>query len=81
MKTKKENRFNDIRSNTFFELGTVATDWTIIHPVKFSRQVIPIVKGKRKGTLIERWIPEYKIPDGFVNPFESDAFVNVNKKC
>lgn len=76
-----KNHFNDVRSNTFFEMGTTANQWTFINPVKYSRKLVPIQNGKRKGQLVERWIPEYIIPESYTNPFDDDCVFNDTKKC
>ena len=77
MAKSRKKLFEDKRIKTFSSLKTKNKDWTHAKVRRFSH----VVRHNRSGKLIEEWIPEYDIPIGYENPFETDVLVSDKKHC
>lgn len=71
--------FEDKRTKTFASLDTVAQDWEHAE-VKDFKPLIRVNEETGEEKIV--WIPEYTIPDGFVNPLkETDEQNDEHRHC
>jgi len=76
-KSARQELFEQKRILTFTGLKTKNKDWEHAKVINYSYNK----RTNRSNKLIEEWIPVYKIPNGYKNPFESDVIHSKTKRC
>jgi len=74
---KRENPFARKRLETFTGLDTEPKEWGHAKVINYE----PYFHTSKSGKLYERWIPEYRIPTGYKNPYDTDMIMSNHKKC
>ena len=78
MKTRNRiNPFSEKRVRTFNSLDTNPDDWTHANIKSFK----PIHGQRDSGNPFTHWVPVYKIPEGYTNPFGKDPEQYEHKRC
>jgi hypothetical protein len=80
MKTEKSpmaQAYSEKRLNVFKKLKTKPTDWRMASVMNFRAHR----RVTKKGEVVYDWIPVYKIPGGYTNPFGLDSDQSENKRC
>ena len=72
------NPFSMKRIAAFESLKTKPTDWVHAKVINYHLNVRKIKKSEK---MMEEWIPEYSIPEGYENPLEKDVLSSDEKKC